>query len=119
MYEKLIQNIESLSQKKGINKTTALIESGAGKNFIYNISKGSDPSNEKIQQLATYFSVSTDYLLGRTDNPNIEVDGDLQRIIDVYRDLNNEGRKALSDYVEFISAKVEYKKSPASQRNAV
>lgn len=66
-YEKLIQNIESLSAAAGVNKTTALIKSGVGKNFIYNINKGSTPSSEKIQQLAAYFNVSTDYLLGNTD----------------------------------------------------
>lgn len=63
-YEKLIQNIERLSAERGVNKTTALVDSGAGKNFIYNINRGSDPSTEKIQQLAAYFNVSTDYLLG-------------------------------------------------------
>ena len=36
-YEKLIQNIERLSAERGVNKTTALVDSGAGKNFIYNI----------------------------------------------------------------------------------
>lgn len=68
-YEKLIQNIELLSAQKGIKKTNALIESGVGKNFLFNINRGSDPSTEKIRQLAAYFNVSTDYLLGNTDNP--------------------------------------------------
>ena len=63
-YEKLIQNIERLSAERGVNKTTALVDSGAGKNFIYNINRGSDPSTEKIQKLAAYFNVTTDYLLG-------------------------------------------------------
>lgn len=67
-YDKLIQNIDKLSSKKGVNRTTALTQSGVGKNFIYNINKGSAPSSEKIQQLADYFNISTDYLLGNTDN---------------------------------------------------
>ena len=33
--------------------------------------KGNQPSAERLQQIADYFNVSTDYLLGRTDNPNI------------------------------------------------
>lgn len=32
---------------------------------------GSMPSGEKLLLLADYFNCSTDYLLGRTDNPNI------------------------------------------------
>ena len=31
----------------------------------------STPSGDKIEKVADYFNVSTDYLLGRTDNPNV------------------------------------------------
>mgnify|MGYP000929801293 CR=1 FL=1 len=31
----------------------------------------STPSGDKIEKVADYFNVSTDYLLGRTDNPKI------------------------------------------------
>ncbi|NMG96082.1 helix-turn-helix domain-containing protein [Streptococcus pneumoniae] len=31
----------------------------------------STPSGDKIEKIADYFNVSTDYLLGRTDNPTI------------------------------------------------
>ena len=33
--------------------------------------KRNQPSAERLQQIADYFRVSTDYLLGRTDNPAI------------------------------------------------
>lgn len=66
---KLIQNIDLLSAQKGVNKTNALAESGAGKNFISNIMKGSDPSIGKVEQVADYYGVSIDYLLGRTAAP--------------------------------------------------
>lgn len=66
---KLIQNIDLLSAQKGVNKTNALAECGAGKNFISNIMKGSDPSIAKVEQVADYYGVSIDYLLGRTTDP--------------------------------------------------
>ena len=66
---KLIQNIDLLSAQKGVNKTNALAECGAGKNFISNIMKGSDPSIAKVEQVADYYGVSIDYLLGRTAAP--------------------------------------------------
>lgn len=66
---KLIQNIDLLSAQKGVNKTNALTECGAGKNFISNIMKGSDPSIAKVEQVADYYGVSIDYLLGRTAAP--------------------------------------------------
>ncbi|HFI0513980.1 TPA: transcriptional regulator [Streptococcus suis] len=34
----------------------------------------STPSGDKIEKVADYFNVSTDYLLGRTDNPRIASD---------------------------------------------
>ena len=30
------------------------------------------PASDKLQKVADYFGVSTDYLLGRTDNPSID-----------------------------------------------
>ena len=65
----LVQNIEILSSKKGENKTNVLKKCGAGKNFISNLLSGSDPSIGKIEQIADYFGVSIDYLLGRTAAP--------------------------------------------------
>ncbi|WP_061744131.1 helix-turn-helix domain-containing protein, partial [Streptococcus pneumoniae] len=41
-----------------------------GKNSLYGL-KRNQPSAERLQQIADYFNVSTDYLLGRTDNPTI------------------------------------------------
>ena len=33
--------------------------------------KNKKPNAERLQEIADYFNVSTDYLLGRTDNPTI------------------------------------------------
>lgn len=76
----------------------------------------SAPSIEVLPKIANYLNCSVDCLLGRADSPTIEGEKDLQKIIDIYGNLNMEGRKALNDYAEFISTKVEYKKSPASQQ---
>ena len=70
---KLIQNIDLLSAQKGVNKTNALAECGAGKNFISNIMKGSDPSIATVEQVADYYGVSIDYLLGRTTAPELSM----------------------------------------------
>ena len=63
-------NIERLSNAAGISKTKALIESGAGKDFITNmINKNQIPSISKVLQIAQYFNVSLDYLLGYSPEP--------------------------------------------------
>lgn len=105
-YDKLIQNIDALSSKKSINRTTALIQSGVGKNFIYNINKGSAPSSEKIQQLADYFNVSTDYLLGNTDNPQGSMSGfapETLEFIKRFEQLPDDKRKALLNFLKAFS----------------
>lgn len=63
--EILVANIDSLAKKANVSRNKALIESGAGKDFVTNITqKGQIPSVTKIVQLAKYFGVSVDYLLG-------------------------------------------------------
>ena len=48
----------------GTNPTAACEASGAGRNFMDNIKKGSIPSVAKVQMLAEYLGVSTSELLG-------------------------------------------------------
>lgn len=43
------------------------------------------PSGDKIEKVADYFNVSTDYLLGRTNNPNIANNGDASAPLDLDR----------------------------------
>ena len=64
----LIERIDHLCSLKGINRTTAFVESGVGKNFKSNLSTSS-PSMGKITMLANYFGVTVDYLLGTTSIP--------------------------------------------------
>jgi len=43
---------------------------GYSTNYFYSLKKKA-PNSERLQEIAEYFNVSTDYLLGRTDNPNV------------------------------------------------
>ena len=43
---------------------------GYSTNYLYSLKKG-NPKSDRLQEIADYFNVSTDYLLGRTDNPNV------------------------------------------------
>ena len=63
----LYQRIKQLCSHKGI--TIAKLESdlGFGNSSIKKWEKSSSPSIDKIVKVATYFDVSIDYLMGRTD----------------------------------------------------
>lgn len=65
--------IKELAKKRGISLNQLEEKLGIGKNSLYGL-KRNQPSAERLQQIADYFNVSTDYLLGRTDNPNIAGD---------------------------------------------
>ena len=65
--------IKELAQKQGLSINLLEEKLGYSRNTIYNL-KNSKPSTERISEIADYFNVSTDYLLGRTDNPSIAKD---------------------------------------------
>ena len=67
------EKIKELTKKQGISLNDLEERLGLGKNTLYGL-KRNQPSAERLQQIADYFNVSTDYLLGRTDNPNIAKD---------------------------------------------
>ncbi|MEI4393541.1 helix-turn-helix transcriptional regulator [Streptococcus anginosus] len=66
----LFEKIKELCQKRGISINSLEETLGYSRNTIYSM-KSKKPNAERLQQIADYFSVSTDYLLGRTDNPAI------------------------------------------------
>lgn len=68
------EKIKSLAKKQGISLNTLEDRVGLGKNYIYSLKNKKTPSAEHISKIADYFNVSTDYLLGRTDNPAIASD---------------------------------------------
>lgn len=64
----IISRANLICETKGIDKRV-YTKSGAGKDFVSNIKKGSAPSIEKVSALAEYLDCSVDYLMGRTENP--------------------------------------------------
>lgn len=67
------ERIKELAKARGITLGALEEKLGLSRNSIYTI-KNKKPSAERLQLIADYFGVSTDYLLGRTDNPAIATD---------------------------------------------
>ncbi|HEV9603079.1 TPA: helix-turn-helix domain-containing protein [Streptococcus pneumoniae] len=65
-----LEKIKELAKKRGIPLTKLEESLGYSTNYFYTL-KTKTPNSERLQQIADYFNVSTDYLLGRTDNPTI------------------------------------------------
>ncbi|WP_137597824.1 helix-turn-helix domain-containing protein [Paucilactobacillus kaifaensis] len=61
--------VKTLSEKQGVSIVELEEKLGFSRNSLYAWKK-SKPSVDKLEKVADYFNVSTDYLLGRTDVPN-------------------------------------------------
>lgn len=67
------EKIKELAKQRGITLVQLEEKLGYSRNTLYKL-KTQKPNAERIAEIADYFNVSTDYLLGRTDNPSIASD---------------------------------------------
>ena len=67
------EKIKKLAKERGITLIQLEENLGYSRNTLYKL-KTQKPNAERIAEIADYFNVSTDYLLGRTDNPIIAKD---------------------------------------------
>lgn len=66
----LFERIQNLAIKRDKTLKDVSLELGYSKNYLYTLRK-QVPNADKLAAIACYFQVSTDYLLGRTDNPSV------------------------------------------------
>ena len=104
------EKIKELAKKRG--KALGQVEEdlGYGRNTLYKI-KNSTPNAERIAEIANYFNVSTDYLLGRTDNPVIAGDTVTKTEIDLKKDAAEsffyDGHELNDEDLDLISSLLE------------
>ena len=68
----IAQRIKQLAKKRNIPLKVMLEDCGLGKNTLSAmLSEGVFPNSVKIAKIADYLDCSIDYLMGRTDNPEI------------------------------------------------
>lgn len=110
------EKIKELAKGRGITLTQLEENLGYSRNTLYKL-KTQKPNAERIAEIADYFHVSTDYLLGRTDNPNVagkpqtnqEIDiNDLDGRIMLFdgKPLTDEDKRAIKGIIEgFMNSK--------------
>lgn len=105
------EKIKELAKKRGKSLGQVEEDLGYGRNTLYKI-KNSTPNAERIAEIANYFNVSTDYLLGRTDNPAIAGSNEFAQvngqIIDLRKAAANtmlfDGKPLNEDDIDFITS---------------
>lgn len=66
----VFERVKTLTKNRSKTMKQVTLDLGYSENYFYSLKSGKQPSAEKLKELADYFNVSVDYLLGRTENPN-------------------------------------------------
>ena len=95
-----VQNVKFWCEKRNVAPTVACKESGAGRDFLVNLQRGSSPSVAKVQLLAQYLGVTTSDLLGEQNesSPTSEED----RLLAGYDALSARNREKLEEYLDLL-----------------
>lgn len=105
----LFERIKELCKKRGISISELENRIGFGKNSIYKW-KTQSPKAETLQKVADYFHVSTDYLLGRTDDPNAGVAPEKRKLTveeALASVMSSDGKPLTDNDREILSAMIE------------
>ncbi|WP_242631599.1 hypothetical protein [Sedimentibacter sp. zth1] len=74
-------------------------------NFIIALHNGSIPNGETLKGIADYLDCSVDYLLGRTDNPEVNnqpVEYDTDEIIEEFETLSDKSQDSFIKYMNLL-----------------
>lgn len=75
------ERIKIQAKRKGVSVKKMLENCELGVNTVIKMANGTDIVSQNLLKIANYLDCSVDYLLGRTDNPNPEVDFNKSLII--------------------------------------
>lgn len=67
----LADRIKSAAKEKGVSLKAMLEELGLGSNTMSHMRHGKMPAADTLARIADFLGCSVDYLLGRTDNPEV------------------------------------------------
>lgn len=73
-----------LCNEKGVSPSKAALSNGISKTSVTRWKDGAVPNPDILSSFASYFNVSIDYLLGKTDikkEPSIEEDAELMELL--------------------------------------
>lgn len=67
----VFERIKSLAKKHSKTMKQVTLDLNYSENYFYTLKNGKQPSAEKLNEIADYFGVSVDYLLGREENTSL------------------------------------------------
>ena len=116
-----LHRVLDLITSRGISKNKLLTDIKINKNAFVDWDKNKTiPGGDVVAKIADYFHVSTDYLLGRTDDPSpVEAGEDpsplRSTLLGNFARLNQEGQEKLADYSDDLVTSGTYIKTDPDQ----
>lgn len=104
-------NLKAECDRQGLKITPTVQQCGGKVGSIGGWRKGASPNSEIVMKLAKRLNVSTDYLLfGEKKDMQEEITESEQKLLDVFRKLNEKGQIGVLMYAETQADKPEYQK---------
>lgn len=106
------QIAEKIKETAKINKvpiSKMLTDIGLGKSTITKMSSGADIYLQTLIKIAQYLNCSTDYLTGMQTDAISETD-DEYRLVKAYRQLTDDGKRAILTTAELYATSPQYQK---------
>lgn len=99
-------NLKKECEKRNIKITRLVLECGGTKGSLTGWKNGADPRSDIVIKIAKRLNVTTDeLLLGNIENKTEE-----ERLITAYRQLTDEGKRAVLSFAEMAAENPQYKK---------
>lgn len=100
-----IDRILTLAKEKGIKQSflNNLIGGYRGKITDWKNGKSS-PSNKDLEIIAEFFGVSTDYLLGKTDDPITPTKEQKDEFAELLQDCSVSEQELIKNYIRFVKS---------------
>lgn len=102
----LFERVKKLADSRGISIAELERRLKLSPNVLYKL-KTQKPSTDRVETLADFFNVSVDYLLGRTDDPKIQGQYDIDTIAAHHdgEDWTEEELREIERFKEFVRLK--------------
>ena len=112
--DEFVKSVKKILDERGISYSRAGRESGCGEEFVRSMERQkSAPSFIRVQKMAQYLGMTTSELLGEEKASSPAADDSEERLLILYRKLNQEGRDKLLDYADDLAESGKYKKVSA------
>ena len=99
-----VDRVGELLKERGVSKKQMLIDCGMGKNSFVTWKNGVIPNTSTLTVLANYFGVTSDYLIGKTDErtiPDEKLEGIDFALSGEIKTLTDNEKLDLLDYIRF------------------